>query len=144
MFKFPPIKKHSFTPCIRIWKLKNPDIANQFCVDFNLKFANATTNSDDCVESAWALLKESLLEAATMTCGLSKNINGYVKPGGGITKLLRLSKNHSSITEHCQKKAEMVRQKKPQCCFWYTKSEAGENKFGSVSVNGNGIFRMDG
>ena len=36
-------------PRIRTWKLKDPEIANQFCV-----------------ESAWSLLKKSLLEAAVM------------------------------------------------------------------------------
>ena len=89
--KIPPIKKHSFTPRIHTWKLNNPEIANQFYVDFNLKVANATTNSDDCVESAWALHKKPLYEGAVMTCGVSKNINGDMKPVGGITKLMRLS-----------------------------------------------------
>ena len=70
--KIPPIKKRSFTPRIRTWKLNDPEIANQFCVDFKLKVANAASNSDDCVESAWSLLKKPLLEAAVVTCGLSK------------------------------------------------------------------------
>ena len=67
--KISPIKKHSFTPRIHTWKLNNPEIANQFYVDFNLKVANATTNSDDCVESAWALHKKPLYEDAVMTFG---------------------------------------------------------------------------
>ena len=47
--KISPIKKRFFTSRIRTWKLKDPEIANQFCV-----------------ESAWSLLKKSLLEAAVM------------------------------------------------------------------------------
>ena len=70
--KISPIKKHSFTPRIHTWKLNNPEISNQFYVDFNLKVANATTNSDDCVESAWAFYKKPLYEDAVMTCGVSK------------------------------------------------------------------------
>ena len=70
--KISPIKKHSFTPRIHTWKLNNPEIANQFYVDFNLKVANATSNSDHCVESAWSLLKKPSLEAAVITCDLSK------------------------------------------------------------------------
>ena len=70
--KISPIKKRFFTSRIRTWKLKDPEIANQFCVDFNLKVANATSNSDHCVESAWSLLKKPSLEAAVITCDLSK------------------------------------------------------------------------
>ena len=46
------------------------DMVSLCCVDFSLKVANATTYNDNCVESAWAFLKKSLLEAATVTCGL--------------------------------------------------------------------------
>jgi len=71
----PKVKMRKFKPRIRTWKLKDPAIASRFCDAFrtNMTRAAAENNCRNAVENAWSKLKDPLLCAATVVCGLSKN-----------------------------------------------------------------------
>ena len=79
-----PEKKRKFKPCIRTWKLRKAEHANEFYSVFKDKITDETnpgsvseteqavTESTNQVENLWTRLKSPLLEAANEVCGLSK------------------------------------------------------------------------
>ena len=79
----PHVKKCKFSPCICIWKLRDPVTANQFHSALKLKVltataaaattAGVTADTVNCDETVCLMLKNPLLDAATKVCSLSKD-----------------------------------------------------------------------
>lgn len=69
--KFTKPHKQSFTPRIRSWKLRDPEIKKSFSEAVKAQLSNSSNNITN-VDERWQLLNDSLLKAAHEVCGITK------------------------------------------------------------------------
>ena len=67
----PKIKKRNFSPRLRTWKLRDPDIINTFTPIFNTKLEATQIDVSPDIEEIWSKLKTTLLETTSVVCGSS-------------------------------------------------------------------------
>lgn len=156
----PQVKKHKFKPRFRLWKLRDPAIASQFQEIFDEKVAaaNASPDSANQVELIWANLKGPLLEAATETCGLSKNHLWKLVTwwwNDHVSEAVRKKRFCFKAYNRLQKQgmANTVDGKEAKAAYneakrlakhvvWLTKSDAEKVEFSDVKPNDNSTFRI--
>ena len=49
----PPKSKRKFTPCLKVWKLKDPQTSNHFQEAFNLHVSTSASVADGTTEDIW-------------------------------------------------------------------------------------------
>ena len=65
----PPKSKHKFTPCLKVWKLKDPQTSNHFQEVFNLHVSISAGVADGATEDIWNNIKTGLLKTTEEVCG---------------------------------------------------------------------------
>ena len=68
----PPKSKRKFTPCLKVWKLKDPQTSNHFQEVFNLHVSAAAGVADADTEDIWKNLKTGLLKTTVEVCGTTR------------------------------------------------------------------------
>ena len=70
----PRQKQRKFVPRLRTWKLRDPTKSSEFSEAFRRKIEQVDEhNEPPSVESAWSVLKNTLLETASEVCGFTRN-----------------------------------------------------------------------
>ena len=77
----PPKSKRKFTPHLKIWKLKDPQMSNHFQV---LHVSTSASVADGATEDILNNIKTGLLKTTEEVCGTTLPTVGVVKPGGGM------------------------------------------------------------
>ena len=81
--KIAPTRK--FTPCLKVWKLKDPQTSNDFQEVFNLHVSTSAGVADGATEDIWNNIKTGLLKTTEEVCGTTPpHPTGVMKPGGGM------------------------------------------------------------
>ena len=65
----PPQSKRKFTPCLKVWKLKDPRTSNHFQEVFNLHVSTSAGVADASTEDIWNNIKTGLLKTTEEVCG---------------------------------------------------------------------------
>ena len=68
----PPKSKGKFTPCLKVWKLKDPQTSNHFQEVFNLHVSTSTGVADGATEDIWNNIKTGLLKTTEEVCGTTR------------------------------------------------------------------------
>ena len=74
-----------YRPHRKVWKLNDEHLVRHFSAAVQQLASNK--QCDDSVESTWATLRDSPLEATDETCGWTKGPARQVRLGGGVMKL---------------------------------------------------------
>ena len=154
----PASKKRKFTPRLRSWKLRDPEVANKFREAFLLKACSSTVTPPGCsVEDLWSNLKTQLLDSAEEACGFSKNHQWKretwwwnASVGDAIAKkrscyksLKALEQSDASDSEIALAKAKYSEAKRlAKREVWLAKSDAEKTKFSNISPNGSDIYKL--
>ena len=80
----PPKSKRKFTPCLKVWKLKDPQTSSHFQEVFNLHVCTSAGVADGVTEDIWNNIKTGLLKTTEEVCGTTGPPVGVVKSGGGM------------------------------------------------------------
>ena len=95
----PPQPKSKFVPCIKVWKLRDPQKQAELSEVFEAKAQDSELSQACTVDERWTSLKDKLLQATKQVCGVSSNTHGESRHGGGTPrwrKQLRKSAGASS------------------------------------------------
>ena len=68
----PPKSKRKFTPCLKVWKLKDPQTSNHFQEVFNLHVSTSAGVVDGATEDIWYNMKTGLLKTTEKVCGTTR------------------------------------------------------------------------
>ena len=68
----PPKSKCKFTPCLKVWKLKDPQTSNHFQEVFNLHVSTSADVADGATEDIWNNIKTGLLKTTEEVCGTTR------------------------------------------------------------------------
>ena len=68
----PPKLKRKFTPCLKVWKLKDPQTSNHFQKVFNLHVSTSAGVADEATEDIWSNIKTGLLKTTEEECGTTR------------------------------------------------------------------------
>ena len=68
----PPKSKRKFTPCHKVWKLKDPQTSNHFQEVFNLHVSTSAGVADGATEDIWNNIKTGLLKTTEEVCGTTR------------------------------------------------------------------------
>ena len=68
--KIAPTRK--FTPCLKVWKLKDPQTSNDFQEVFNLHVSTSAGVADGATEDIWNNIKTGLLKTTEEVCGTTR------------------------------------------------------------------------
>ena len=69
----PPQPKHRFVPCIKVWKLRDPEKQAELSEVFKAKTQDSELSQKSSVDVHWTSLKDKLLQATKQVCGVSSN-----------------------------------------------------------------------
>ena len=68
-----PLKsKRKFTPRLKVWKLKDPQMSNHFQEVFNLHVSTSACVADGATEDIWNNIKTGLLKTTEEVCGTTR------------------------------------------------------------------------
>ena len=68
-----PLKsKRKFTPCLKVWKLKDPQTSNHFQEVFDLDVSASAGVADAATEDIWNNIKTGLLKTTEEVCGTTR------------------------------------------------------------------------
>ena len=67
-----PKSKRKFTPCLKVWKLKDPQTSNHFQEVFNLHVSTSAGVADGATEDIWNNIKTGLLKTTEEVCGTTQ------------------------------------------------------------------------
>ena len=158
--RIPRVKKHSFVPRIRTWRLRDPTVASQFQEILKLKVAAQSEQpaDGDQVEQLWKKLKDPMLEAAKESCGMSKNhqwkpetwwwnerVTEAVETKRSRFKAFNALKKQGLGESDAGKEARAAYTEAKRLAkqvVWLAKSEAEKEVFAEVSANGDNVFRI--
>ena len=68
----PPKSKRKFTPCLKVWKLKDPQTSNHFQEVFHLHLSTSAGVADGATEDIWNNIKTGLLKTTEEVCGTTR------------------------------------------------------------------------
>ena len=68
----PPKSKRKFTPCLKVWKLKDPQTSNHFQEVFNLHVSTSAGVANGATEDIWNNIKTGLLKTTEEVCGTTR------------------------------------------------------------------------
>ena len=68
----PPKPKRKFTPCLKVWKLTDPQKRNHFQEVFKLHVSASAGVSDAAIEDIWNNLKTGLLKTTEVVSGTTR------------------------------------------------------------------------
>ena len=68
----PPKSKGKFTPCLKVWKLKDPQTSSLFQEVFNLHVSMSACVADGATEVIWNNIKTGLLKTTEEVCGTTR------------------------------------------------------------------------
>ena len=68
----PPKSKHKFTPCLKVWKLKDPQTSNHFQEVFNLHVSTSAGVAEGATEDIWNNIKTGLFKTTEEVCGTTR------------------------------------------------------------------------
>ena len=68
----PPKSKRKFTPCLKVWKLKDPQTSSHFQEVFNLLVSTSAGVDDEATEDIWNNIKTGLLKTTEEVCGTTR------------------------------------------------------------------------
>ena len=68
----PPKSKCKFTPCLKVWKLKDPQMSIHFQEVFNLHVSTSAGVADEATEDIWNNIKIGLLKTTEEVCGTTR------------------------------------------------------------------------
>ena len=71
-FDVPPKPKRKFTPCLKVWKLTDPQRRNHFQEVFKLHVSASAGVPDAATEDIWNNLKTGLLKTTEEVCGTTR------------------------------------------------------------------------
>ena len=67
----PPKSKHKFTPHLKVWKLKDPQMSNHF-QEVNLHVSMSAGVADGATEDIWNNIMTGLLKTTEEVCGTTR------------------------------------------------------------------------
>ena len=150
------IKKRNFSPRLRTWKLRDPDIINKFTPIFNTKLEATQIDPSPDIEEIWSKLKTTLLESRSVVCGSSSKhqwrpetwwwddrvedaINEKRRRYRTYKKLRKQGHTPETIAA---KEAYNLAKRVSKHVVWIAKSEAEKEAFAHISPNGNEICHI--
>ena len=68
----PPKSKRKFTPRLKVWELKDPQMSNHFQEVFNLHVSMSAGAADAATEDIWNNIKAGLLKTTEEVCGTTQ------------------------------------------------------------------------
>ena len=68
----PPQAKRKFTPRLKVWKLRDPQICSRFQESLKAHMSAAETEADTTCEEIWVKLKSGLLKTTEEVCGKTR------------------------------------------------------------------------
>ena len=69
----PPQPKRKFVPCIKVWKLRDPEKQAELSEVFKAKTLDSELSQTSTVYERWTSLKDKLLQATKQVCSVSSN-----------------------------------------------------------------------
>ena len=69
----PPQPKRRFMPCIKVWKLRDPEKQAELAEVFKAKTLDSELSQTSTVDERWTSLKDKLLQATKQVCSVSSN-----------------------------------------------------------------------
>ena len=152
----PKIKKRNFSPCLRTWKLRDPDIINKFTPIFNTKLEATQIDPSPDIEEIWSKLETTLLETTSVVCGSSSKhqwrpeiwwwddrVEDAINEKGSQYRTYKKLRKQGHMPEIITaKEAYNLAKRVSKHVVWLAKSEAEKEAFAHISPNGNEIFHI--
>ena len=155
----PANKRRKFTPRIRTWKLKDPEVSRRFREVFLAKASASSSTRFNCpIEDAWSKLKGPLLDTAGEVCGLSSNhqwrpetwwwndrVDDAIAEKRARYKALKALGQSDRPDKSMVAKAKTdysIAKRDAKRAVWLAKSDADKAEFAKVSPNDSSIFKL--
>ena len=88
----PQKSKRKFTPHLKIWKFKDPEMSNHFKEVFSSHVSVSAGVADAATEDIWNNIKTGLLKTTVEVCGTARPYHWPLLPSGKLSRPGRLVK----------------------------------------------------